>query len=362
MTDAALTLGTTLSMVAFWQAVGREGIRHRAWGYLFFVGLAIGLLAKGPVGVALTFLPLGLWVLWRRRWKDVWFKIPWIGGLLLTTVLALPWYLAAEARTPGFLDYFIIGEHWKRFTQPGWTGDLYGTAHSRPRGLIWLLWLLAAFPWSIYVIGPWMTTPSKFRGVVSKIRQADDWTAYLVLWAISPMLFFSMAGNILWTYVLPGLPALALLVSQRWLRATVSPMGDGNTAASRKIRRILALGLSTPLIFGLLIAVWLFVPFKGSQKRLVASYREHRPNANSHLIYLRNRPYSAEFYSSGEALKASAISDCQPFLKNGMRDFFAIEKKLFPTLPEDFRQRLTPVGEYDKFLLLTENSDSPSEE
>ena len=66
MTDAALMFGTTLSMVGFWLAVrGRDacGARRRD---VFFVGLAIGLLAKGPVAVVLTFLPIGAWMLWTR--------------------------------------------------------------------------------------------------------------------------------------------------------------------------------------------------------------------------------------------------------------------------------------------------------
>ncbi|HID50060.1 MAG TPA: phospholipid carrier-dependent glycosyltransferase, partial [Chromatiales bacterium] len=55
--DPLLTLGTTLSMLAFWRAMRGDG---RRWGYLVFVGLAIGLLAKGPVTIVLTGLPLFL--------------------------------------------------------------------------------------------------------------------------------------------------------------------------------------------------------------------------------------------------------------------------------------------------------------
>ena len=46
-----MALGTTLSMVAFYRAVSGDA---RAWGWLFFMGLAIGMLAKGPVAVILT--------------------------------------------------------------------------------------------------------------------------------------------------------------------------------------------------------------------------------------------------------------------------------------------------------------------
>jgi 4-amino-4-deoxy-L-arabinose transferase-like glycosyltransferase len=111
MTDPALLLGTTLSMVAFWRAMTGTGLAARVWGYLFFIGLAIGLLAKGPVGVVLTMGPVGIWALWKGGIANVWRRLPWVTGTLLTAALAVPWYVAAEARTPGFLDYFIVGEH-----------------------------------------------------------------------------------------------------------------------------------------------------------------------------------------------------------------------------------------------------------
>src|SRR4051812_38032750 len=148
MTDPALFLGTTLSMAGFWQAMTGTGGVARAWGYAFFVGLAIGLLAKGPVGVVLTLAPVGLWTIWKGGIGNVWRRLPWLSGLALTIALAVPWYVLAERRTPGFLDYFLIGEHWKRFTESGWKGDMFGSAHSRPRGTIWLYALASTLPWS----------------------------------------------------------------------------------------------------------------------------------------------------------------------------------------------------------------------
>ena len=138
MTDPALAFATTLSMAGFWIAVdGHESMRRTA-GYAFFLGLAAGLLAKGPVAVVLTMLPVGAWTLWTGQWRVVWTRLPWLAGTLLTVALAVPWYWAAERASPGFLDYFLVGEHWKRFVESGWKGDLYGQAHARPRGTIWL--------------------------------------------------------------------------------------------------------------------------------------------------------------------------------------------------------------------------------
>ncbi len=136
MTDPALVLGTTLSMVGFWQAVQPTTYSKSLWGYLFFVGLAIGLLAKGPVCIILTFFPIVIWTLWQKKVGHIWQSIPWLSGTVLMLFICLPWYLLAEAKTPGFLNYFIVGEHWKRFTESGWEGDLYGSGHAHPYGAI----------------------------------------------------------------------------------------------------------------------------------------------------------------------------------------------------------------------------------
>lgn len=353
MTDSALLLGTTLSMVAFWRAVKGSGTHALIWGYLFFLGLAIGLLAKGPVGVVLTFLPIGLWVLWKNRWGVLWFRIPWVGGLLLMAALTLPWYLAAEARTPGFLDYFLIGEHWKRFTQPGWVGDLYGSAHSQPRGTIWLFWLAASFPWSIVFLGSWMKTSARYRRMLSFFNGADDWTIYLFLWAVSPMLFFTLAGNILWTYVLPGLPAFALLLAQSWF--PISPSNSGNAPYCHRwpVVRSIA-GFSTPLIFAALILLWSFAPVKNSQKYLLSRYLDLRPNAASKLIYLYDCPYSAEFYSFGKAIKATNLSQVNAFSGDAIQDFFAVKRSHLIGFLDYFKKKPIRLGAYDDFILLGE--------
>ena len=61
MTDPALALGTTLSMAGFWVAVSGPDRQRAGAAAAFFGGLAIGLLAKGPIAAVLTFLPIGAW-------------------------------------------------------------------------------------------------------------------------------------------------------------------------------------------------------------------------------------------------------------------------------------------------------------
>ena len=59
MTDPALTFGTTLAMAGFWTARCRSGILAADGGLRILLGLAVGLLAKGPVAAILVLMPIG---------------------------------------------------------------------------------------------------------------------------------------------------------------------------------------------------------------------------------------------------------------------------------------------------------------
>ena len=124
--------------------------------------------------------------------------------------LSLPWYLLAERETPGFLHYFIVGEHFQRFTVKGWRGDLYGSGHASPLGTIWLYGLTMFLPWSLLL--PLLRM--KKTSPLSEKATLPGENSFLWLWALSPLLFFTLARNILPAYVLPGIPAWCILTVQ----------------------------------------------------------------------------------------------------------------------------------------------------
>ena len=76
------------------------------WG---FVACALGLLSKGLIGVALPGLVLLVWLVWTRQLKKVPY-LPWVSGLTLFAVIALPWFWITEKKFPGMLDY-MFGKH-----------------------------------------------------------------------------------------------------------------------------------------------------------------------------------------------------------------------------------------------------------
>ncbi len=303
MTDTALALGTTMTMTGFWIAVRGPDRQRAAASASLFVGLAIGLLAKGPVAAVLSFLPIGAWTLFTGRWRDAWTRLPWIGGLLLAAALVVPWYWAAERATPGFLDYFLVGEHWKRFVEPGWKGDLYGAAHARPRGMIWLYWIAAALPWSALALSWLLRALTRRRTDVAELV-ADPWRLYLLLWTIAPMGFFTISGNILATYVLPGLPAFALLLGDLW-----RVHAHDDRTVRPPVRALLVAGVAIPVLFVVGIAVGQERFERAlSQKALVAIWASQRANNRERLVYVGRPPPSADFYSRGRAIHVPDIA------------------------------------------------------
>lgn len=346
MMDMALVIGTTLAMRGFWNGLHGDLSRRGSERWLLFIGLGIALLAKGPVGVVLTGLPCGIWALVSGNLRTIWRDLPWVRGFLVTLAIALPWYVIAELRSPGFLNYFIVGEHFYRFVKPGWEGDLYGTAHNYPYGTIWLFMMADVLPWTIlFPILAWQTRGA--RAEVTHTTPVDDatpasWRNYLLLWAFMPAVFFTMAGNIIWPYVMPGLPALALLTGG-WL----------TTRANQSlVRTNLALGLSITML--LAVGFNVSMPFTGrsndlAAKTLIQDYRSRQPQGLP-LIYLGHRPFSAAFYSQGTAQIEKTPEGLLKRLETTPA-YVAIRTSDLDYMPKPLLERLERLGKHGYFTL-----------
>ncbi|HHL39209.1 MAG TPA: phospholipid carrier-dependent glycosyltransferase, partial [Deltaproteobacteria bacterium] len=343
LTDTVMVLGTTLSMAAFWLAVGEGG--GRLWSRLFFVGLAVGLLAKGPVAAVLTLAPVSLWVLFKGKWGLVRRRIGWVEGAALMVLIAAPWYVAAQWKTPGFIEYFIVGEHWKRFTEAGWSGDLYGNPHVRTRGTIIAYWLGAVLPWTPVLA---VLLVKRLRRGAGSMAEAlgGERTLYLLLWAAAPVLFFLPARNILPTYVQPGLPAFAVLLAESWLaRDEERPRASATLAA---------LGLVVPLLFVTVLFSY-YLPYKApykSQKTLVEHYEEVSAGSGARLDYLFDRPFSAQFYTRGRARRYDDADLVRGLSAAAVGDYFAVRSDRYRHLPERLRAGLEEEGVYGSYTLL----------
>ena len=346
MTDMGLVLGTTLAMRGFWAGVQSTDSPRPRDVWMLFIGLGLGLLAKGPIAIVLSSMPIVMWAVITGNIANAWKKIPWIKGALVTLAIAVPWYGLAEIRTPGFLDYFFIGEHWKRFTVTGWAGDKYGTAHATTRGAIWLYALAACMPWTVLL--PLLAIGRKSNQGNANSTARDQgakrqWHIYLLAWAVAPCIFFTVAGNILWTYVLPALPALAVFAAG-WLA------GDSRT---RKVDGVVSAGMvvMTLLIGSYFLNEYIADSWK-SAKSSVSEYRL-RSTAGQPLLFVGDLPYSASFYSQGKAKAVASNADLIMRLDRlpHERLFVVLNSDQVLALPELLKSRLQLEAESGVYKL-----------
>jgi 4-amino-4-deoxy-L-arabinose transferase-like glycosyltransferase len=349
MTDMVMATGVCMSMAGFYSAV-KQRKNAKIWSYLFFVGLAIGMLAKGPVAVVLTGLPIGIWVLLENRWVETWKRLPWIKGSLLCCLIFMPWYLAAEIKTPGFLHYFIIGEHLNRFLLPGWKGDLYGNGHVEAKGMIWVFWFAAVLPWSFFFLFPLCHS----KRIAQSIKaESNGWSLYLVCWAVAPMLFFTMASNIIATYVITGVPAVSFLAIDMW-RYAFKFEGTPGRGVVRFFTATASLAVVLFIVAtGIFLLVGPGVP-KKTQKYLVEKVDSLRDENGGKLYYWKKRYYSAEFYTNGQVEVLDTNTQLDELLFNKKRDFLAIRSNYGSDLPVDFLDKFQFIGKFGKDVLYYE--------
>jgi 4-amino-4-deoxy-L-arabinose transferase-like glycosyltransferase len=209
--DSTLTLFVVLALVAFYFAVEGEEDQARPstprrWALLAWGAMALGVLTKGPVALLVPLLVAAPYAAWRRRSRRVWHP----SGPAFHLLALLPWVLAVEARVPGFLRYALVTETWQRLT----TDELHRG------GPLWyfLPYLVAgAFPWVLVVaaagIEPW------------RRYERRQPLVYLVLWVAVPLVFFSLSQSKRPQYVLPLVPALALMTAWAWNVSHPRPRG-----------------------------------------------------------------------------------------------------------------------------------------
>ena len=337
MTDPALLFCTTLCMVACWLALSENS---KPWGILFFVGLGLGLLAKGPLVGVLVMGPLLMWGMKQHAYGLLWQRLPWVFGSLLMLAIALPWYVLAEIRTPGFLQYFVIGEHFSRFLESAWQGDKYGFAHAAPYGMIWVYAVAGLLPWPIIAaVGLWRSRKTVGKNVFAP--EQDGWLSYLVFFALMPLVFFTFSRNIIYPYTFPSLPAFALLFAEG-IRHHAFP--------AMTLRRCARFAALIGGIFLLVSGLFMFKPswVSHSQDRVIAAWRQQEPPSGRHLMYWAAHPeYSAQFYSKGKIKATRDVATLERYLSGHPLNYVVVNARELDEIPAALRMHWQKVGSAD---------------
>ena len=217
-TDMLVSAPFALAMLSWW--TGRQ-TGKKLWLVLFYGLLGVAALAKGPVAPALAVLIVGVYAALRRDGK-IFVRSLSVPGFLLFFAIVLPWFVAIQHTVPQFFRVFFIEHNLERFGT-----NLY--QHGQPFWYYIPVFLLATLPWTVFTLPAlveagrdtltrWRTNPQQ------PADPADDGlSGFLFVWTIIPIIFFSISRAKLPGYILPAIPAAALLTAEHLHRArTVS--------------------------------------------------------------------------------------------------------------------------------------------
>jgi 4-amino-4-deoxy-L-arabinose transferase-like glycosyltransferase len=200
--DMSLCLGLQIAMSALALLAKRAEVppplEHRwALPCLLGLGIALAVLAKGLVGILIPGVVAVLYIVWMRDWSLTWRAQPWWSVLALA-VLAAPWFLLVSIRNPEFAHFFFIVQHFQRFVSRA------GFDRYEPGWFFVPVLAVGLLPWTTFL-------PRALCGAFGAARRGERGTALLVVWALFVFVFFSVSQSKLIPYILPLMPALALL-------------------------------------------------------------------------------------------------------------------------------------------------------
>jgi 4-amino-4-deoxy-L-arabinose transferase-like glycosyltransferase len=195
--DGLLALWVVLSLFAAFEAVQRERLRWN-WWLVAALACGLGVLTKGPVA-GLLLLPPFLIYRWLAGNSCRIGGKGWLAFAAIALAVCLPWYLAVCLRLPSFASHFLWKHNIVRFLNP--------FDHQEPVWFYGPIVVAGLLPISLLGIG------------FVRFLFSGDWQAkqvrcpalgYQLLAAGWCVLFFSISGSKLPTYVLPAFPGFAL--------------------------------------------------------------------------------------------------------------------------------------------------------
>ncbi|NEP74075.1 MAG: glycosyltransferase family 39 protein [Okeania sp. SIO2G4] len=180
------------------------------WYLAFYILISLAVLAKGPIGIVLPALIIGSFLLYVGKFVQIWEEINIFRGSLIFFTITLPWYsLVTLVNGKEYIDSFFGYHNFERFTK-------VVNHHGAPWYFYFLVVLIGFAPWSIYL--PIAIAKTKFwqrRYWCNKPRN-EQLSLFAFFWFICIFIFFSVSATKLPSYVLPLMPAAAILIGLLW--------------------------------------------------------------------------------------------------------------------------------------------------
>jgi 4-amino-4-deoxy-L-arabinose transferase-like glycosyltransferase len=196
--EMAMTFFIVLAFLSFYGAViAQSRKRQIAYALVFWLTFALSNLAKGPAPLPLVLIPLFFYVAIFRKWRILPKLLPIIGTLIFLAIV-LPWPLAIAHKLnwdirlwkTEFVDRFL-GEY-----RPG----------GKPFYYYSFIMFLFIIPWVVFLP---IALAAPFYRVWNKKRPLMQ---FLWLWFVVDIVFLTICGGKRQHYILPLMPAMAILV------------------------------------------------------------------------------------------------------------------------------------------------------
>jgi 4-amino-4-deoxy-L-arabinose transferase-like glycosyltransferase len=289
--DIVLTFPVTASLACFFifdkrsRAQDAKHLGLPLAGFYLFAGIAM--LAKGLVGIVFPLAIVGVYqiISLRLPHRALFASLLW--GTALASAAAGLWYLPMYLRHGhAFIDEFFIQHHFQRYTS---------NKYQHPQPFHFFFWVLPlmTIPWiPAFLLGIWRS----LEQIRSRESSGEADLARLALaWVIVPLLFFSASGSKLPGYILPCVPAAAILAA-----AYIGRWEPANVYRTRAVKTV-GVAMHVIIVAAVLFAVPYFASSDTVKWMLQAAdrqgYRE-APVAGYHTI-----SHNAEFYAAGRILR-----------------------------------------------------------
>ncbi|HEY5075056.1 MAG TPA: phospholipid carrier-dependent glycosyltransferase, partial [Pyrinomonadaceae bacterium] len=185
---------------------GEPQARMPALLVCFYLFVGLSLLAKGLIGIVIPFGVIGSYFLLRREWPHRRILQSLLWGVPLAIAVAAVWFGPMLSRHGWkFVDQFIVQHHFARFVT---------NKYHHPEPFYFYLLVLAAIslPWTVFLGASFVSARRwQWRGATP----LDRLRVFAFCWVFVPIAFFSFSGSKLTAYILPALPAVALLIGER---------------------------------------------------------------------------------------------------------------------------------------------------
>jgi 4-amino-4-deoxy-L-arabinose transferase-like glycosyltransferase len=245
--DLPLTLFMTAAIWLALVAMLDASRNQTRWVALAGLAVGLGFLTKGPVGLAIPAMVVLPIVLIERRSLNL--TLGQIGlAVVIFAAVALPWYgLMWTRHGAAYLEGFFLGDNLERFATDRFNDP-------RPWWFYAPVLLGGLLPWTPLAL-VWLSPVWRFLTRRQDIRTVE---LRLVLWAVIPLVFYSISVGKQPRYILPVLPPVAVLLASSVLDRTRDwrPV-DGARVRLRRAMAITAgaLGAAVTLL-AIAFAIW----------------------------------------------------------------------------------------------------------